>query len=91
MKQKNGLINLISGDEALQAINIVGKMADENNVAWAVCGGIAMAIYGSPRLTKDIDIIASNRLPLKKKTNHRTFTTRRRTFYGRNRNTRSSD
>jgi hypothetical protein len=50
----------------LQAINIVRKLADENNIAWAVCGGIAMAIYGSPRLTKDIDIIASNRLPLKK-------------------------
>jgi len=41
-------------------------MADENNIDWAICGGIAMAIYGSPRLTKDVDIIASKRLPLKK-------------------------
>jgi hypothetical protein len=67
MERKNGLINLISGDDALQAIDIVRKMAVENNIDWAVCGGIAMAIYGSPRLTKDVDIIASKRLPLEKK------------------------
>ena len=66
MERKNGLKNLISGDDALQAIEIVGKMAVENNIDWAVCGGIAMAIYGSPRLTKDVDIIASKRLPLEK-------------------------
>jgi hypothetical protein len=64
MERKNGLINLISGDDALQAIDIVRQMAVENDVDWAVCGGIAMAIYGSPRLTKDVDIIASKRLPL---------------------------
>jgi hypothetical protein len=64
MELKNGLINLISGDDALQAIDIVRQMAVENDVDWAVCGGIAMAIYGSPRLTKDVDIIASKRLPL---------------------------
>ena len=66
MKRKNGLINLISGDDALQAIEIVGRMAVENDIDWAVCGGIAMAIYGSQRLTKDVDIIASKRLPLAK-------------------------
>ena len=66
MERKNALINLISGDDALQAIDIVRKMAIENDIDWAVCGGIAMAIYGSPRLTKDVDIIASKRLPLKK-------------------------
>ena len=66
MERKNGLINLISGDDALQAIDIVRKLAAENEIDWAVCGGIAMAIYGSPRLTKDVDIIASKRLPLEK-------------------------
>ncbi len=66
MERKNGLINLISGQDALQAIDIVRKMAVDNNIDWAVCGGIAMAIYGSPRLTKDVDIIASKRLPLEK-------------------------
>lgn len=66
MERKNGLINLISGDDALQAIDIVRKLAVENEIDWAVCGGIAMAIYGSPRLTKFVDIIASKRLPLDK-------------------------
>jgi hypothetical protein len=64
MERKNGLINLISGDDALQAIDIVRQMAVANEIDWAVCGGIAMAVYGSPRLTKDVDIIASKRLPL---------------------------
>lgn len=66
MERKNGLINLISGNDALQAIDIVRQMAVENEIDWAVYGGIAMAIYGSPRLTKDVDIIASKRLPLEK-------------------------
>ena len=66
MERKTGLINLISGDDALRAIEIVRKMAAANDVDWAVCGGIAMAIYGSQRLTKDVDIIASKRLPLAK-------------------------
>ncbi len=66
MERKNGLINLISSDDALQAIDIVRKTAGENDIDWAVCGEIAMAIYGSPRLTKDVDIIASKRLPLGK-------------------------
>ena len=64
MERKNGLISLISGDDALRAIDIVRKMAAANDIDWAVCGGIAMAIYGSQRLTKDVDIIASKRLPL---------------------------
>ncbi len=66
MARKNGLLNLISGDDALQAIGIVRQIASENEIDWAICGGIAMAIYGSPRLTKDVDIIASKRLPLEK-------------------------
>jgi len=62
----NGLTDLISGDEALQAIAAVSELADANNINWAVCGGVAMAIYGSPRLTKDVDIIASGKLPLER-------------------------
>ncbi len=42
-------------------------MAVENDIDRAVCGGIAMAIQGSPRLTKDVDIIASERLALEKR------------------------
>jgi hypothetical protein len=32
---------------------------NENNVEYAVCGGWAMAIYGVPRATVDIDLLIS--------------------------------
>ena len=65
-KKINGnLADLIDGETAIKAIEIVGAMADQNGISWAVCGGIAMAVYGSPRLTKDVDIIGSKRLPVK--------------------------
>jgi hypothetical protein len=64
-KINGGLADFIDGETAVKAIDVVGAMADQNGISWAVCGGIAMAIYGSPRLTKDVDIIASKRLPIK--------------------------
>ena len=64
-KINGGLADLIDGETALKAIEIVGAIANKNGVSWAVCGGIAMAVYGSPRLTKDVDIIGSKRLPIK--------------------------
>jgi hypothetical protein len=65
MKQRkiNGLIEFISGDEALRAIEEVGGIADSNDIDWAICGGVAMALYGSPRMTKDADVIAAQILP----------------------------
>ncbi|MFN8004590.1 MAG: hypothetical protein U0X75_26655 [Acidobacteriota bacterium] len=39
-------------------------MATREELEWAIAGGIAMHLYGSPRLTKDVDIIASNHLSL---------------------------
>lgn len=64
-KINGGLADLIDGETAIKAIEIVGAMADQHDISWAVCGGIAMAVYGSPRLTKDVDIIGSKRLPIK--------------------------
>ncbi|CAN5124320.1 hypothetical protein BH20ACI1_BH20ACI1_27450 [soil metagenome] len=63
----NGTLNidLLDTESATQAIRIVGDLADENGIDWAICGGIAMAIYGSDRNTKDVDFIASQTLPLK--------------------------
>jgi hypothetical protein len=57
-------VEMLDSDSASQAIEIVGRLADANGISWAVCGGLAMIVYGSPRLTKDVDIIASRRLPL---------------------------
>ena len=57
-------IDSLDKDSALEAIKTVAKVAEANGVDWALCGGIAMQVYGSPRLTKDIDFIASQTLPL---------------------------
>ncbi len=54
----------ISTDTGLEAAQQFGEMATREEIEWALAGGIAMHLYGSPRLTKDVDIIASNHLSL---------------------------
>jgi hypothetical protein len=54
----------ISTDTGLEAAQTVGHLADQEEIEWAVAGGIAMHLYGSPRMTKDLDIIASKNLSL---------------------------
>jgi hypothetical protein len=56
--------NFLDEESAKQAIEKVGTLAEENGIEWALVGGLAMSLYGSDRLTKDIDIIASARLPV---------------------------
>ena len=51
-------LDLIDGESATEAIQIVSEIAEANEIEWALVGGVAMAIYGSDRTTKDIDIIA---------------------------------
>lgn len=55
---------MIATDTGLEAAQTVGKIAAAENVEWALCGGLAMHLYGSDRLTKDVDIIASARIPI---------------------------
>src|SRR5215210_6537374 len=57
--------DLLDDESAMQTIETVGKLANENNIDWALAGGLAIILYGSDRLTKDVDIIASKKLPLK--------------------------
>jgi hypothetical protein len=59
--QNNPLLDETSG---LAAIEKISEIADSYRINWALVGGFAMYLYGSPRLTKDIDIIASENLPL---------------------------
>ena len=59
-------IGLLDEESAVEAIEIVDELAEENNIDWALVGGLAMALYGSDRTTKDIDIIADKLLPLEK-------------------------
>ena len=57
--------DLLDDESAMMTIETVGKLANENNIDWALAGGLAVILYGSDRLTKDVDIIASKKLPLK--------------------------
>jgi hypothetical protein len=58
--------DFLDEESAKQAIEKVGTSAEENNIEWALVGGLAMSLYGSDRLTKDIDIIALRLLPFPK-------------------------
>jgi hypothetical protein len=58
--------DFLDEESAKQAIERVGTLAEEHGIDWALAGGVAMSLYGSDRLTKDIDIIASKLLPVPK-------------------------
>jgi hypothetical protein len=64
---ENTSVPMISSDTGLEAAQRMGQLATQEEVEWALAGGMAMYVYGSPRLTKDVDIIASQRLSLEPK------------------------
>ncbi len=61
--------DLLDDESAMETIETVGNLADENDIDWALAGGLAVILYGSDRLTKDVDIIASKKLPLESEGN----------------------
>ena len=56
---------MLDEESGLEAITKLSEIAEKFNVNWAVVGGFAMYLYNSPRFTKDVDIIANKRLPVK--------------------------
>lgn len=54
----------LSSDTGLEAAQQIGAIANQEEIEWAVAGGMAMHLYGSPRLTRDVDVIASKHLSL---------------------------
>ena len=60
-------LDLLDEESAAEAIKTVAALAEDNGIAWALVGGLALAFYGSERNTKDIDIIAAKLLPLEHK------------------------
>ena len=55
---------MIATDTGIEAAQKAGQLAAQEEIEWALAGGLAMHLYGSPRLTKDVDIIASRDLSL---------------------------
>lgn len=51
LRYAGAVLNLYSELEAL------ARSFDQAGVPWALCGGMALAVHGHPRATKDIDVI----------------------------------
>lgn len=55
----------IDTETGLAALDRIAKVAAREKVEWALVGGIAMHVYGGPRQTRDVDVIAAKALSLK--------------------------
>ena len=55
---------MIDTETGLAALDKIAETAKKQDVEWALVGGVAMHLYGSSRLTKDVDVIASAVLDL---------------------------
>ncbi len=55
----------ISTEEGIAAAEEILKKAKISNVKCAICGGLAMHLYGFVRATVDVDFVASQKLPLR--------------------------
>ena len=55
---------MIDTETGIAAVRKLAEIAAQENIEWALADGIAMHLYGSPRLTKDVDVISLKRLPL---------------------------
>lgn len=55
---------MIATEAGVRAVKKFATLAKKQKITFALVGGIAMHFYGSPRLTKDVDLIASAMLPL---------------------------
>ncbi len=60
--KKNATIDTETG---LAALEKIAKVAEKEEVRWALIGGIAMHVYGGPRQTRDVDVIAAKALSLR--------------------------
>jgi len=55
---------MIDTETGISAIMKLAKIAEKEKIEWALAGGIAMHLYGSPRLTKDVDVVSEGFLSL---------------------------
>ena len=55
-------VRMISSDTGLEAAQKIGQLAAQEEIEGAIAGGLVMYFYGSPRLTKGVDIIALQNL-----------------------------
>lgn len=54
----------ITTDEGIAAVHAVIEAAEAEDIDFALCGGVAMHLYGFTRATRDVDVIAEDLLSL---------------------------
>src|SRR5574341_960389 len=55
---------MIATGVGIEAAQKVGELVAQEEIEWALAGSLAMHLYGSPRLTKYVDIITLQDLSL---------------------------
>lgn len=55
----------ITTDEGIAAVHAVIEASEAESIDCALCGGVAMHLYGFTRATRDVDVIADELLPLR--------------------------
>lgn len=51
--------SMIDTETGIAALKVLAELAEKERVEWALAGGLAMHLYGSERLTKDVDVVSS--------------------------------
>ncbi len=66
---QNNLENspMIDTETGIAAMKKLAKITEKERVEWALADGIAMHLYGSPRMTKDVDVVSEEFLSLEGK------------------------
>lgn len=62
-KKESSGKSVIKYEDGLKAAKIISDLAKENDCRIALCGGLALHVYGFTRATKDIDLLADKLLP----------------------------
>lgn len=57
-RHRNSMGRFLDKAEVDQALSVVLTKAHQQKIPCAIVGGLAMALYGSPRLTADVDVAA---------------------------------
>lgn len=60
MKRKG---RILGAEEIERGLGAVTKRLDDLRVSWALIGGVAMQLYGSRRLTADVDLVVDRARP----------------------------
>jgi hypothetical protein len=56
--------SFVKTEDGIRAVRYLTKLAEQQGIACAVCGGLLMHLYGFTRATQQVDLVASQTLSL---------------------------